>query len=128
MEEYYGVDLDGTLAEYDGWKQDRSIGKAIPLMLNKVKQWISEGINIVIFTARADDPENVPAILEWLDDNGLSGLEITNIKTPEMSRFYDDRAIQVEKNTGRIIGDESLLEEWIKIPEIKLNQLYNKKE
>lgn len=127
--ECYGVDLDGTLAEYDGWKGEGHVGKAIPKMLDRVKKWIDDGIRIVIFTARAQDPEKIPDIKEWLKNNGLEGLEITNIKTHDISRIYDDRAIQVRRNEGSLIGDESLMIEWTDIPkaELKLYEIYNKK-
>jgi len=120
----YAVDLDGTLASYSGWKNDRSVGPVIPSMMERVKMWIDEGIRIVIFTARADDPDNIPEIVEWLKKHGLEDLEISNIKTPDMARFYDDRAIQVEKNTGKIIGDESILEDWVDEATFKLQQIY----
>jgi hypothetical protein len=130
MKEAYGVDLDGTLAEYNGWKGIDHVGKAIPKMLDRVKGWISEGIEIIIFTARADDPDSIPAIVDWLEENGIGGLEITNIKTHNISRIYDDRAIQVKRNDGDLIGDESLMIEWIHIPEItnKLNEIYNRED
>jgi hypothetical protein len=127
-DETYAVDLDGTLAEYGGWKNDRSVGKPIPAMMDRVKKWMSEGINIVIFTARADDPENIPAIIEWLKDQGLSELEISNIKTPEMSRFYDDRAVQVEKNTGKLLSKEESIEEWMDLSTFKLQSMYKDEE
>ena len=128
--ECYGIDLDGTLAEYNGWKGPTHIGKAIPKMLDKVKSWVNKGIRIVIFTARAEDPDNVPAIVEWLEDNGIGGLEITNIKTPDISRIYDDRAIQVKRNEGTILGDESLMIEWVAVPAPgeKLNEIYRREE
>jgi hypothetical protein len=110
--ECYGVDLDGTLAEYHEWKGPDHVGKAIPKMLSKVKEWIDEGIRVVIFTARADDPDSIEAIVDWLEDNGIGGLEITNIKTPDISRIYDDRAIQVKRNEGTILGDETIMLEW----------------
>lgn len=127
MNEVYGVDLDGTLAEYTTWKGANHIGKAIPKMLDRVKGWISEGIEIIIFTARATDPDNIPAIINWLEENGIGGLEISNIKTPNISRIYDDRAIQVKRNEGDLIGYESMMIEWIQIPEInnKLTELYS---
>jgi len=101
-----GVDLDGTLAHYIKFDPNH-IGDPIPKMIDRVKQWISNGIRIKIFTARATDPKNIPAIKQWLDKNGLEGLEITNIKDPDMIAIFDDRAIQVEKNTGEILGDIS---------------------
>lgn len=113
--ECYGVDLDGTLAEYTEWKGPDHVGKAIPKMLNKVKGWLDEGIRIVIFTARAQDPDSIEAIVEWMEENGLPELEITNIKTNDISRIYDDRAIQVRRNEGSILGDEELMLEWTPI-------------
>lgn len=128
MKETYGVDLDGTLAEYTTWKGSDHVGKVIPKMLERVKGWIDEGIDVVIFTARADDPDNIPAIADWLEENGIGGLDITNIKSHNISRIYDDRAIQVKRNEGDLIGDESLMIEWVQIPEInnKLTELYNR--
>jgi len=125
--ECYGVDLDGTLAEYYGWKGETHIGKPIPKMMAKVKGWIAEGIRIVIFTARADNPDNIEAIDEWLEEQGIGELDITNIKTPDISRIYDDRAIQVKRNDGEILGDESLMIEWTaEKPVDKLNEIYNR--
>ncbi len=128
--ECYGVDLDGTLAEYYEWRGPDHVGKAIPKMLNKVKGWLDEGIRIVIFTARAQDPDSIEAIVEWMEENGLPELEITNIKTNDISRIYDDRAIQVKRNDGEILGDESLMMEWTEVvePANKLNEIYNKKD
>lgn len=40
---WIGVDLDGTLAHYDGWKGADHIGEPIPAMVERVKQWLSEG-------------------------------------------------------------------------------------
>jgi len=125
--ECYGVDLDGTLAEYYGWKGETHIGKPIPKMMAKVKGWIAEGIRVVIFTARADNPDNIEAIDEWLEEQGIGELDITNIKTPDISRIYDDRAVQVKRNDGEILGDESLMIEWTaEKPVDKLNEIYNR--
>lgn len=49
---WIGVDLDGTLAEYHGWPPDGSIGAPIPAMIERVKQWLDEGKDVRIFTAR----------------------------------------------------------------------------
>ena len=127
--ECYGVDLDGTLAEYDGWMGVDDIGKPITKMLDRVKGWIDEGIRVVIFTARADNPDSIDAIVTWLEDNGIGGLDITNIKTSDISRIYDDRAIQVRRNEGSILGDESLMIEWVAIPVpgMKLNEIYKRR-
>jgi hypothetical protein len=53
---WIGVDLDGTLAHYDGWKGADHIGAPIPAMVERVKGWLAEGKTVKIFTARAYCP------------------------------------------------------------------------
>jgi hypothetical protein len=101
-----GVDLDGTLAYYDGASSIETVGQPIPVMLDLVKKMINNGIRVKIFTARAQDPDQLPIVRNWLKANGLPELEITNIKDYYMQRLYDDRCIQVERNTGRLIMDQ----------------------
>jgi len=99
------VDFDGTLAKYDGWKghEFESMGPPIRLMMDRVRAWIDEGRVVKIFTARAGIPEQIPAVRQWLERYGIGHLEITNIKDRFMHQLWDDRAIQVEINTGREI-------------------------
>lgn len=96
------VDLDGTLAEHDpDAKFDpEHIGPPIPAMLERVKAWLAQGDEVVIFTARAAEPANIPPIKAWLKEAGLPDLEVTNEKSPEMEEFWDDRAVAVEQNVG----------------------------
>ena len=100
-----GVDLDGTLAYYNRSFSSDVIGEPVPAMMAFVKKMIKHGIRVKIFTARVQDPEQLPIISNWLKENGLPELEITNVKDYYMHRIYDDRCIQVEKNTGRFITD-----------------------
>lgn len=97
---WIGVDLDGTLAEYGGWKGPDNIGDPVPKMLARVKKWLSEGKDVRIFTARAYIPEQVPPVevwcLKWL---GVK-LPVTNVKDFAMIELWDDRAIQIIANTG----------------------------
>jgi len=102
---WIGVDLDGTLAYYDSKSSIKKVGTAIPDMLALVKKMINNGIRVKIFTARATDPEQLPLIRKWLKTNGLPELEITNSKDYYMQRLYDDRCVQVERNTGRLIRE-----------------------
>lgn len=96
------MDLDGTLAEHDpDAKFDpEHIGPPIPAMLERVKAWLAQGDKVVIFTARAAEPANIPPIKAWLKEAGLPDLEVTSQKTPEMEEFWDDRAVAVEQNVG----------------------------
>ncbi len=97
---WIGVDLDGTLAEYNGWG-DGSIGKPIPKMMDRVKEWLANDQKVKIFTARAyPDSSQIPMIHEWLEKNGLPKLEVTATKDYDMIELWDDRSIQVIPNTG----------------------------
>ncbi len=102
---WIGVDFDGTLARYDGWKGVGVIGEPIPLMVERVKKWIDEGKQVKIFTARVAKNEihrNVErkAIEKWLENAGIKKLEVTSEKDHGMTELWDDRAVAVERNTG----------------------------
>lgn len=102
--EWIGVDLDGTLAYYDKW-DGVNIGEPIPQMVNRVKKWIADGILVKIFTARAAEAENIYAIKTWCQEHIGTVLEITNKKDKRMIQLWDDRAVRVVKNQGRIDRD-----------------------
>jgi hypothetical protein len=102
---WIGVDLDGTLAHFDGWVGIHHIGAPIPAMLARVKRWIAEGTRVKIFTARMCHPGAETPIQDWLESHGLPRLECTNVKDYGMITLWDDRAIQVEHNTGRLVND-----------------------
>lgn len=110
------VDLDGTLAKYGTW--DGGIGEPIPLMVERVKGWIEQGVEVRIFTARVgfgggysaesgrSDDENFAAeqrllIEAWCEKHIGTKLPVTATKDFRMVELWDDRAIQVEMNTGR---------------------------
>lgn len=98
-EGWIGVDLDGTLAHYESG-QFPVIGDPIPRMMMRVRGWLLAGKRVKIFTARACETENIPAIKAWLQTVGLPDLEITNVKDHGMIELWDDRAITVITNTG----------------------------
>lgn len=104
------VDLDGTLALYDHWKGIDHVGDPIPAMLKRVKDWLAAGTTVKIFTARVSVPDRdkaavIAPIHAWCEKHGLPPLEVTCMKDFSCVRIYDDRAVQVEMNTGRIIGE-----------------------
>ena len=98
-----GVDLDGTLAHHDSSKpfDPEHVGEPIDKMLEQVRQWIKEGKKVIIFTARASNPKNIPAVEAWLKKHGLEGLKVTHEKTPDISIFVDDKAVGVERILGK---------------------------
>ena len=71
---WIGVDLDGTLAKHDLWVSKFHIGKPVPQMMKRVKNWIDQGVRVKIVTARAGDPEGIPPVKTWLKKTGPSGI------------------------------------------------------
>jgi hypothetical protein len=102
---WIGVDLDGTLAQYDGWKGYDHIGEPIPAMVNRVKAWIAEGKDVRIFTARVGGGDDRFAayypIVRWCEQHLGKVLPVTAQKDMYMNQLWDDRVVQVETNTGR---------------------------
>lgn len=106
-----GVDLDGTLAHYDSWIDTATIGKPIPSMVERIQAWRAQGIEVRIVTARVapDNPDASTAreyIAHWLMKHVGEVLPITHNKDEHMWELWDDRAVQVEKNTGVAIQDK----------------------
>lgn len=102
MAGWIGVDFDGTLAVHGvGPGVD---GAAVPVMLARVKQWVEQGIEVRIVTARAECPIQAGRVEDWLIDHGLPPLAVTNKKDFGMIQLWDDRAVSVESNTGRVLG------------------------
>lgn len=108
-EEWIGVDLDGTLAEYNGWISIYHIGDPIPVMVARIKYWIDQGCRVKIFTARVTEYPGQEqrlasvrkTIEEWCEKHIGHRLEITNVKDFGMIELWDDRAVRVTKNTGQ---------------------------
>lgn len=114
---WIGVDLDGTLAEYQGWKGEEHIGPPIAAMVDRVKRWRAMKCEVRIFTARVtvfldDDATErtrsllavVSAIQRWSQEHLGEILPITNVKDYSMVELWDDRCVQVVMNTGNPVG------------------------
>lgn len=115
---WIGVDFDGTLAHYDGWKGEDHLGEPVPAMLERVKDWLARGKIIKIVTARvsatgrkndvggvdseefADKQRRI--IGDWCEKHLGQRLEVTASKDFLMLELWDDRAITVEFNTGKL--------------------------
>jgi len=100
---WIGVDLDGTLAHYDGWKGVEHIGDPVPEMVARIESWLADGINVRIFTARVCDglEETRNAIEAWCEKHLGVVLPVTNHKDYGMVELWDDRCVQVVPNTGK---------------------------
>lgn len=112
---WIGVDLDGTLAHYDKWRGIDHIGEPIVPMVDRVKEWISNGREVKIFTARMHGhgmpligggvSDVLTPIQEWCEKHIGRALPVTNVKDFGMIELWDDRAVQVIPNTGVAIQD-----------------------
>ena len=110
-EEWIGFDLDGTLAKYDGWKGIEHIGEPVASMVVIAKMLHRLGKKIKILTARVaprDDgkggEEAKKYVEAWCKKNLGFVPEITYEKDASMAALFDDRAVAVEQNTGKVLG------------------------
>ena len=111
MQGWIGVDLDGTLAHFEEWEGIAHIGPPVPLMVQRVRRWLDQGIEVRIFTARVGGPIEAatlarPHIERWCLEHIGEILPITATKDFGMYELWDDRVVQVERNTGRRMDNE----------------------
>lgn len=110
---WIGVDLDGTLAQYDGFKGPFHIGPPIPKMVARVKEWLANGITVKIVTARVSpgalklntthsiwETDIFMAVKKWRQEHIGVELPVTCEKDYQMWQLWDDRCVQVIPNTG----------------------------
>lgn len=104
---WIGFDLDGTLAEFIGWKGIEHIGKPVQKMCDKIKELHAQGKEVKIVTARVapreggDNPKEARRYIEEWCKRELGFVpEITHEKDSHMECLYDDRAKQVIPNKG----------------------------
>lgn len=110
------VDLDRTLAHYDTWKGPTHIGEPVPAMMKRVERWLDAGTPVVIFTARVwtdgtgarnlEAAQSLLAVQQWCYKHLGCILPVTCIKDPGIMEIWDDRAVQVEPNTGRRVDGQ----------------------
>jgi|SRR5579884_1987935 len=117
MGSYIGYDLDSSLAsDHRGgeWVQTmEEIGDPIPKSVARVKSYLEAGYEVRIVTARANTLEQtakqrmkqIKLIEEWCLIHIGQKLKVQAEKTYGMLLLYDDRAIQLEPNTGELITD-----------------------
>lgn len=105
---WIGIDLDGTLAEYDEWKGPGHIGAPIRPMVDFVRGLLLLEWEVRLVTARAgltgnDLGQFIRAWRKWSLQHLGVYLEVTDRKDFKMFQIYDDRAVTVEHNTGRFM-------------------------
>jgi hypothetical protein len=112
---WIGVDFDGTLATYHTWiEHGNTPGDPIEPMRQRVMGWLALGLDVRIFTARVahsrqseeDRLSQELVVRAWCQKHLGRELPVTACKDFDMERLYDDRCVQVEQNTGAILGRE----------------------
>lgn len=119
------VDLDGVLAQYDGWKGVDHIGDPIPGAV-EFTQALSEFCDVLIYTTRCCEEINTPEkahllvnrVRAWLDANGFAYAAIWSGQgKPIAVAYVDDRGISCRPQedetafsvalhlVGRLLGD-----------------------
>lgn len=100
---WMGVDFDGTLAKYDGFKGAGVYGDPVPLMVQRIKDWLAEGRCVKVVTARAESNLERQAIADWCEQHIGQRLPVQSHKDYAMIELWDDRCVTVEANTGIVL-------------------------
>lgn len=123
MRGWIGVDLDGTLAVYQGWTGSDQVGPPVENMIERVKRWIEQGKEVRIFTARAwlyDTLNSQLALFmdrelqEAVPDTYTSLVHTRNKEYVEVIKPIEDWCL---KHLGKVlqitsIKDYSMVELW----------------
>lgn len=95
------VDVDGTLAAYQGWKGYTHVGLPIAKVVQEVRDEHASGSYILIHTARITSmdgrimPEALEALRSWLHLHQIPYHEIwTGVGKPYANEYWDDKAVR----------------------------------
>lgn len=107
------VDLDGTLVAHGPITDLTMVGPPIPAMVDKIKQAIEQGYEVRIFTARVSGPDDEAvvvkaAIQEWAFRNLGFYPKVTCCKDFDTVEIWDDRSVQVIRDTGEFVGESEV--------------------
>ncbi|MFA5436467.1 MAG: hypothetical protein WC372_10565 [Candidatus Neomarinimicrobiota bacterium] len=89
------IDFDGVLHAYTSpWTKASEVRDGpTPGALEAVKEYIMAGYNVVVYSARANDPDGEVAMHQWLQKHGFPVLHIATEK-PHAELYIDDRGFQ----------------------------------
>ena len=116
-EGWVGFDLDGTIAQYTTFQGWDHIGPPVPGFVNLIKKLRAFGIPCKILTARASAEsralnditfEQVEKVVQdWTEKYIGERLPVVTEKSASMICFFDDSAVQVNKNMGTLTAGSS---------------------
>lgn len=113
---WVGFDFDKTLATDISGDTSGVLGEPIGPMVELAKEYIEAGVEVKVLTARVWVPSDERwkpelarecaatriKMMDWTEKHLGKRLTITCEKDPKLDHLYDDRAIEVEPNTGRL--------------------------
>ncbi len=105
---WVGVDLDGTLAIHEFTSLNPThIGPPVAKMVERVKSFLEDGYEVRIVTARVGNSSTGPerqaqrtAIKAWCIKHIGRALPVTCSKDYDMLELWDDRVVQIVRDTG----------------------------
>lgn len=114
----FAVDLDGTIATYNGWKGILNIGEPILGAVEFVRRLSKKG-RVIIFTARLNRKENklddtnftiaFLTVEAWLKKHGFVFDEIYSGEgKPHAHAFIDDRGVACRPQDNKNAFDEAI--------------------
>jgi hypothetical protein len=113
---WIGVELDGTLAEFHGWKGHNHIGKPIPETVTRVKDWTALGHTIKIFTARVSPQQGqynvdiaLRTITHWCFKHIGMQLPVTCSIDFDMTDLWSCHCVQFIPNIGSPIRNNDII-------------------
>ena len=112
---WFGFDLDGTITMHPS-PSTTGAGVGLPIKGEVYDLFIRHCMKsdrVKIMTARAysgnpDRAKEIAAIHEWLEEyfpKPCHNLEVTSEKDYLLIRLYDDRAVQVIRDTGELVHE-----------------------
>lgn len=109
-------DFDGVIHNNSNciWKSEEIIeGCPVPGIKECINK-LRETYKIVIYSTRCNKIEGMKAIKQWLDENYIVVDEIVNKKLSYATCFVDDRAVNFNGNTDKLMKDIENFKVWWK--------------
>lgn len=92
------IDFDGVLSDYAGWKgYSAPFDPPVEGAIQAIRDYQDAGYDVCIYTTRADSPDQIVRLQQWLrvhtlEKKRVNKIKITDRKPPAIV-YIDDRAI-----------------------------------
>lgn len=101
------LDLDGVLAQYDGWRGADAIGEPLDGAKQFVQTLIDDGYQVVVHSARA--PVRVD---KWLHDHNFPQDVVVSPRKPPATAYIDDNGIRFNGDFVEVYNQLKTLTPW----------------